>query len=90
METKKWYQSKIVLFSATVFLTVGADLLTGFLSGNDVTPDQIQAIQSAQPEVAQAVERLQAGENILQVIASLFPAIVMVLRVWFTHTPIEK
>lgn len=90
METKKWYQSKIVLFSLTVFLTVSADLLTGFLTGNGVTPEQIQAIELAQPDVAAAVERLQNGENILQVIASLFPALIMVLRVWFTSGAISK
>lgn len=88
MEQKKWYQSKIVLFCISAVLVVGGNLLTGFLTGEGVTPDQLSAIKSAQPEIANAVEKLQAGESALQVIAGLFPVIILILRVWFTSAPI--
>ena len=88
MEQKKWYQSKIVLLSLSTVLVVGGNLLTGFLTGQGVTPDQLDAIAAAEPEVAEAVKRIQAGDSILQVIAGLFPVLVLILRVWFTNTSI--
>lgn len=88
MEQKKWYQSKIVLFSLSTLLIVGGNLLTGFITGQGVTPDQLAAIETAEPEVAEAVQRLQSGESILQVIAGLFPVLILILRVWFTSTSI--
>jgi hypothetical protein len=88
MESKKWYQSKIILLSLSTALVVGGNLLTGFLTGQGVTPEQLNAIAAAEPEVAEAVQRVQAGENILQIIAGLFPIAIMVLRLWFTNTTI--
>lgn len=88
MEPKKWYQSKIVLFSASTLLLVGGDLLTGFLTANQVTPEQLAAIEQAGPQVVKAFQGVKAGENVFQTIAGLFPAIVLILRVWFTATPI--
>jgi hypothetical protein len=88
MEKKKWYQSKIILLSLSTALVVGGNLLTGFLTGQGVTPEQLNAIAAAEPEVAEAVQRVQAGDSILQVIAGLFPVIVLILRVWFTNTAI--
>jgi hypothetical protein len=88
MEPKKWYQSKIVLFSASTLLLVGGDLLTGFLTASEVTPEQLAAIEQAGPQVVEAVHDIKAGENVFQTIASIFPAIILILRVWFTATPI--
>jgi hypothetical protein len=88
MESKKWYQSKIILLSLSTVLVVGGNLLTGFLTGQGVTPEQLNAIAAAEPEVAEAVQRVQAGDSILQVIAGLFPVAIMILRLWFTNTTI--
>ena len=88
METKKWYQSKIVLLSLSTILVVGGNILTGFLTGQGVTPEQLDAVAAAEPEVAKAIERVQAGDSILQIVAALFPTIILILRVWFTNTAI--
>jgi hypothetical protein len=88
MEPKKWYQSKIVLFSASTLLIVGGDLLTGFLNTAQVTPEQLAAIEQAGPQVVEAVQGIKAGESVFQTIAAIFPAIVLILRVWFTAVPI--
>jgi hypothetical protein len=88
MEQKKWYQSKIILLSLSTVLVVGGNLLTGFLTGQGVTPEQLNAIAAAEPEVAEAVQRVQMGDSIIQVIAGLFPVAIMVLRLWFTNTTI--
>jgi len=88
MEPKKWYQSKIVLFSASTLLLVGGDLLTGFLTASEVTPEQLAAIEQSGPQVVEAVRGIRAGENLFQTIAGLFPAVVLILRVWFTTVPI--
>lgn len=88
MESKKWYQSKIVLLSLSTILIVGGNLLTGFLTGQGVTPEQLDAVAAAEPEVAEAIERVQTGDSILQIVAGLFPTLVLILRVWFTSTTI--
>lgn len=88
MDTKPWYKSKIVLFSLTGLLVFGSNLLSGWLTGAGVTPEQIDALQSVQPEVTQAVERIQQGEQILGVIGSLLSVGFGIFRVWFTTTKI--
>lgn len=85
LETKKWYQSKIVLFGLTLVLVYGSNLLLGFISGNGVTLEQIQAVEQTQPDFAEAVKKLQNGGNILDVIGLLGGALIVLARVWFTQ-----
>lgn len=83
-QTKKWYQSKIVLFGGALVLVFGSNLLLGFLTGQGVSAEQVQAIEQAQPAVAEAVKKLQSGANILDVIGLVAGAVITVARVWFT------
>lgn len=88
MDTKPWYKSKITLLSLSGLLVFGSNLLAGWLTGAGVTPEQLDALQAAQPQVVNAVERIQQGEQILGVIGSLLSVGFGVFRVWFTSTKI--
>lgn len=81
--TKKWYQSKLVLFGLVLVFVYGSNLLLSWLGGN-VTPEQIRAIEDTRPEIMDIVNRLKNGENVLSVIGSLAGVIIVIVRVWFT------
>ena len=83
---KPFYQSKGFLFGLTVLLVFGGNWLIGFLTPQ-VTPEQLAAIQNAEPIVQDAIQRLQNGENWMNIIGSLSGAIFMVIRAWFITTP---
>lgn len=86
---KPWYKSKIILLAVSAALVYGANLLTGFLSGAGVTPEQIQVIADTQPEIADAIQQYKDGQNILSVtLGVLFPAIITVVRRWWTNIPL--
>lgn len=85
MEQKKpWYQSKIVLLVLAALSTVGANLLTGFISGQGVTTEQLDAVAATQPAVAEAIEKYQQGQGLLQAISVVVFAAIGVIRKWFT------
>lgn len=85
MEQKKpWYSSKIILIALTGLVTIGANLLTGFITGNGVTSDQIEAVAQIQPAVADAIQKHQAGEGIIEAISGVFFAAIVLFRRWFT------
>ena len=81
--TKKWYQSKLVLFGLVLVFVYGSNLLLSWL-GVNVTPEQIRAIEDTRPEIMDIVNRLKNGENVLSVIGSLAGVIIVIVRVWFT------
>lgn len=83
-EKKPWYKSKIVLLGLSAVGIFGAQLLNGWLTGQGVTPEQLEALRIASPEIASAIERVQGGENVLVVVGSLFGVLVIVFRTWFT------
>lgn len=87
--TKKWYQSKIVLFALTLVLVAGGNLLTGFISVN-ITPEQLDAIRNAYPAAAEIIERLKNGESVLSLIGVIIGVIISVVRVWFTTSIIPQ
>lgn len=87
--TKKWYQSKIVLFGLVLVVVYGSNWLFGWLSGN-VTPEQIKAIQDTQPDMLNIVDRLKNGESVLNVIGSIAGIIIVIVRVWFTSNLIPQ
>ena len=87
--TKKWYQSKIVLFALALVLVAGGNLLTGFLSVN-ITPEQLDAIRAAYPQAAEIIERLKNGESVLSMIGVIIGVIISVVRVWFTTALIPQ
>lgn len=85
---KKWYQSKIVLLGLTMTLITVTNLVTGFLTGQGVTPEQLESIQTVYPQIGESVAKLQAGESIFNVLGGIFGALVVVLRVWFTEAKV--
>ncbi len=82
-EKKPWYQSKIILLALTLVSVFGGNLLFKFVSGN-ITPDQLNAIQTSQPQVIEIIDRLKNGENIFSVIGSVVGVLILVFRAWFT------
>lgn len=87
--TKKWYQSKLVLFGLVLVLVYGSNWLLGWLSGN-ASLEQIQAIEDTRPDVLEIVERLKNGENVLNVIGSAAGVLIVIVRVWFTDKLIPQ
>lgn len=85
---KTWYKSKIILLGITTILVFGSQLLNGWVTGQGVTPEQMQALEIAQPQIVDSVERIQAGENALAVLGTSFGAFVLIFRAWFTSTKI--
>lgn len=88
MEKKPWYKSKITLL-AIVMGTIGAsDLAFGWVSGNGVTPDQIQAVQTALPDVVGDVKSAVEAKNYFGVLNAVGGYLIAIWRVWFTDTKI--
>lgn len=88
MEKKKWWQSKIALLGI-VMGTIGlSDLSFGWLSGQGVTTEQIQAVQTALPNVAEQIKDAVAAKNYFGVITSLGGFVTAIWRVWYTNTQI--
>ena len=87
--TKKWYQSKIVLFALSLVIVAGGNLAFGWISG-EITPEQLQAIQTAYPAAVEVVERLKQGESILSLLGVIVGIVITVSRVWFTTSIIPQ
>lgn len=85
---KKWYQSKLVRLGLAMLLVVVTNLTTGFLTGQGVTPKQLETLQTVYPQIGENVAKLQAGESIFNVLGGIFGALVIVLRVWFTDSKV--
>ena len=85
---KPWWQSKIILLALGSILVYGGNAVTGVLTGAGVTPDQIDVIRQTQPDIAESVEQLRNGSNAIQVIlGGIIPAVIIVVRKWFTNIP---
>lgn len=80
---KPFYQSKIFLLGATLVLVFGGNFLFGFLSAN-ITPDQLESVQDAEPAVLDIIQRLKDGESILSVIGMIIGVLISIFRAWFT------
>lgn len=87
MEKKPWYKSKIILLAGTLLLVFGGNLLGASLFRSGVTPEQIEAIQTAAPQAEDIFNRLQSGENIMSMIGAIISLLIIVFRAWFTVTP---
>lgn len=81
---KPWYQSKILLVALAGVATIGANLLTGFLSGQGVTEEQIAVVAATQPAVASAIQHYQEGQSLFQVLSEGAFALIAVWRAWFS------
>lgn len=84
MEKKPWYKSKIFLLSGALALVGGTDLAFGWLSGQGVTPEQINVIDATLPGTADAIKDAVAGKNYLGIITALGGFLGAIWRAWFT------
>lgn len=89
MEKKPWYKSKIALLAFTAALMIGGNLITGFITGNGITQEQIEAVGTIQPAVAETIQDVKSGQNIFQAITALAFSLIGVWRLWFTTKQIE-
>lgn len=87
-EKKPWYKSKIILAGLLALALFGTQLLNKWATGQGVTAEQLAAIQMAYPDVADAIERVKSGENVLAVVGSLFGTFVVIFRAFFTSKSI--
>lgn len=84
-QTKKWWQSKIVALGATLIAVFGGNLVLGFAGAQGITPEQVEAIGGATPQVVELIERVKGGESILNLIGLIGGIAVTIARVWFTE-----
>lgn len=82
-QTKKWYESKLVLFGLALVLVYGTNFLYGWL-GSNVTPEELEVIQDTKPDVLDIINRLRNGESVLNVIGTAAGVIIVIVRTWFT------
>lgn len=83
-EKKPWYKSKIALLALSAALVFGSNFFTGWLSGQGVTPEQLDALQQAAPEALEAVKDAADGKDVLSAVGALFGVLIFVFRKWFT------
>ncbi len=83
-EKKPWYKSKIVLLGAGMILVFGSTLITNWLTGQGVTPEQITVLEEVKPEIVESVKDIQSGGKLLAEIGTIFGAVIIVVRKWFT------
>lgn len=85
MNTKKWYQSKIVLIAIAMAGTFGYNILSAFLGNQGVTPDQLSAIQQAYPELSGKIGDLTSGGlTVTNIVGFLGSVGTLVARIFFT------
>lgn len=82
--TKKWYQSKIVLLGLAALLLFGGAMLYRYLINQGITQTQLDVLQQQYPDIKQAVEQIQSGQDVWQGVGALFGAVVVIVRTWFT------
>lgn len=90
MEKKPWYKSKIVAAGLILAATAIGDAALGFVSGNGITVDQVQAIQTAYPAAARGVEDAVAANDVFRALSAITGFLVAIWRVWFSPVAIEQ
>lgn len=89
MQKKPWTKSKILILAITAIFTVGTNLVTGWLSGQGVTQEQMDVVAATQPAVSEAIEKYQHGQGIVQSISILAFSAIAVWRTWFTSKVLQ-
>ena len=89
-QTKKWWQSKIVALGASLIAVFGGNLVLGFAGAQGITPEQVQAMDGATPQVFELIDRVRNGENILNLIGLIGGIAVTSARIWFTEKPLPQ
>lgn len=85
MQTKKWYQSKIVLLGLVLGFVGASDLSFHWLSGN-VTAEQFAAVETQYPVLKDGIKQAIESKNIFGVVTTLGGFAAAIFRVWFTNT----
>lgn len=84
MQKKKWYKSKIIMVALALAGIFGYNWLTGWLTSQGITPEQLEALQLAYPDIAEAVQKASDGGNLLSAIGTIAGLAIAALRKWFT------
>ncbi len=87
---KPWYKSKIILLALSSLMLFGSNWLTGWLTSQGVSQEQLDALSQAQPQVTDVVQRVQGGESILSVLGAIISIAILIFRTWFTDKAIGK
>jgi uncharacterized membrane protein len=87
-EKKPWYTSKTIMFAAVSLLIFGGNYAFGWITGQGVTPEQIEAVKAAEPQLYEIIGRVQAGESILNMLGIIVSIVIGILRVW-TNTALK-
>ena len=88
MEKKPWYRSKIFVLGVVMGMVGVTDLATGWLSGQGVTSDQINVIQTALPAASENIKDAIAAKNYFGIITAAGGFLTAIWRKWFTNTTI--
>lgn len=88
MEKKPWYKSKITLLGVVIGTIGLTDLSFGWLSGQGVTAEQIQAVQTVLPNVSEQIKDAVEAKNYFGIITAVGGFVTAIWRVWFTNTQI--
>lgn len=82
--TKKWYQSKLFLLGVVLALTGVSDLTLHWISGN-ATLEQVQAVQTAYPQLSDGIKQAVEGKNYFAIITTVAGFLTAIWRAWFTN-----
>lgn len=63
MEKKKWYQSKIIILAGGTIVALGSNLIWNW-AGTQLTPEEIQYIQTNAPEAGAKVKEAIENNNV--------------------------
>lgn len=89
-ESKKWYQSKLVLLGLAIVFVSVTGLVPSFLMGQGVTPEQLLVLETQYPGIKDALSGINAGEPWNKYIGTFLGALIVIFRTWFTKATIQK
>lgn len=88
--SKKWWQSKIVLLALALALVFGSNFVNVFLMQNGITDDQINAVAVNAPEIAAKLEGVNSLNELITALGAIIAPIIAIARIWFTNAQIQK
>jgi hypothetical protein len=89
-QSKKWWQSKIVLLALTLALVFSGNFVNVFLMQNGITDDQINAVAVNAPEIAAKLEGVNSLNELITALGAIIAPIIAIARIWFTSAQIQK
>lgn len=88
MEKKPWYKSKIFLLAVVMGVIGATDLAFGWLSGQGITAEQVQVVQTTLPNLSGDIKDAIEGKNYFGIITAVGGFVTAIWRKWFTNTEI--